>query len=183
MKTAIDKDYTFTGKVGNILLEILVRNIPFAALPRHRKPKMIDQNAELHTNKPTVIRQTFAANLSSRATFTVGMQQLQTYGVRYPKQAKCGEELVRQLPVLGKEPEEPGPFRKPGKEMPPFPRTPSVELTISLALECKEHTKGYDLAGTKFRQGFSFFSTDLVIDPAEQLNDKGLSFHGSLPSR
>ncbi len=97
VEASVSQHYHLLLKVCHHISEDVVIVISRVATPPNSQAPLVDHQTELHTYNPPPVALTFTSDLVGRATFSDGVDQLDTIGVACSKYSRLSQETSSPL--------------------------------------------------------------------------------------
>jgi hypothetical protein len=146
-KTTIGQDLSLVSPQITNIAEILVVDLGTIPAPINYLALWGNQPAQFHPHNPTMIGNTFLADLGWAATLPNGMNQFNSVAIDDAFGCGFNQEMVGQVRVVGQQALQAGTFRQTRKQVKPITCQPTIESPKMDPFEAEKDTDGNNLAG------------------------------------
>ena len=124
--------------LDQVLKSAAIVNVGCVHIPTDDQAEMIQQQTQLATDNPSLVREAFLASLLCAGSFTSRMNQFDTVTINDTNQAGVSHELLYPEAMGVKPTKQPSPVRQAEKEMQPVVFQPAIEGPLATPFEDKE---------------------------------------------
>jgi len=180
-KAVIGKDDAGVRDGFSHMVKVLVVCIHAIPGPTDHTAILVQQPAELDSNRPPPFIPVFLANLLGTAPFADWKQQLNRIGVDDGEQRGIRQQQVQPITMRLQGPLQARAIRQPGEQGVIIPFQPPIEGPEVTPFQGKQQPDGHQLTRIKFGLGMLLHAWHSIIDFAKDMNDNVFSSHGSCP--
>src|SRR5215471_7867230 len=135
MEGGITQDDHAAVKLPDQPLKRVVSDTRGGTVPPYHQAILVHQQTEFAPDNPTMVGQTFPADLLGAATLPDGVDEFDPIDVDHPKHGRSGQEGPRPVLMRLEETEESGTLGEAGKQGPIVTRQPAMERPVAHAFK------------------------------------------------